>query len=342
MPSPAVSVIIPTYNRRVWVLRALQSVMDQIRPDDEVLVADDGSTDETGQAIEALYGGRIRYYRLPHGGAGIARNRAIQLTTRPLVAFLDSDDEWMPGKLALQRALMERCPEVIFCFSDFAVREQSGTEAHHFLVRWRDDPRPWSEILGPGIPYSTLADLPAGAADFPVHVGSLYLAEMEQNHVLTSSAMVRREPAGEALRFAEDLRVSEDKECFARLAAVGPAAYLDTETVWQSGHRGPRLTDAGSIELASARLTLLHRIWEQDAAFVERFGTRLQRAIRLQHLLRARCYLARGMMQQARYDLAQVPDCPLTYRLLGVLPGVIMRGGLALRRWIRNQRATAD
>src|SRR5204862_8204293 len=123
------------------------------------------------------FAGRIRYLPLPHGGAGVTRNRAVAVATKPLLAFLDSDDEWYPGKLALQRSLMARRPDVVFCFSDFCSKLADGTEEHHYLSRWHNDPRPWDDILGPGHRYSELAPLPAGRADFRVHVGSLYLAE---------------------------------------------------------------------------------------------------------------------------------------------------------------------
>src|SRR5206468_1085661 len=79
----------------------------QVTADDEVIVADDGSTDNTAEAL-AEFQGRIRHLPLPHGGAGATRNRGVAQATRPLIAFLDSDDEWLPGKLKLQRTFLER------------------------------------------------------------------------------------------------------------------------------------------------------------------------------------------------------------------------------------------
>src|SRR5262249_8493752 len=161
----------------------------------------------------------------------------------------DSDDEWRPDKLYLQRTLMTKRPDVLFCFSDFAVRDGTA-EVPNYLVNWHKDPRGWDEILGPGVPFSALAPPPAGRPEVRVHVGDLYLAERESDYVATSTLVVRREPAGDALRFAEDLNVSEDKACFARLAGRGLAAYLDCETSWQWAHAGPRLTDADIYALA--------------------------------------------------------------------------------------------
>ena len=127
--------------------------------------------------------------RLPHGGAGPTRNRGVAHATRPLVAFLDSDDEWLPGKLKLQRAFLERRPDVLFCFSDFRVCLPGGETRHNFIVQWHRDPRGWDEILGPGVAYSSAGELQAGQGDFRVHVGSLFLAEMEADYVATSTVL---------------------------------------------------------------------------------------------------------------------------------------------------------
>ena len=220
-------------------------------PEDEVIVADDDSTDDTA-AVLAEFKDRIRYVRLPHGGAGATRNRAADLATRPLLAFLDSDDEWLPDKLPLQRTFMERQPDVLFSCSNFFAGFPSGEKVPNQLAKWHHDQRSWDEILGPGVAYSTIAPLPAGRADFRVHVGNLYLAELESDYVATSTVMVRRTGAGQALKYAEDLKVYEDKECFASLARVGLAAYLDCETSIQWGHGGPRLTDADGYASTSA------------------------------------------------------------------------------------------
>ena len=340
MSNLAVSVIIPTYNRGHLLPRALDSALAQVEPGDEVIVADDGSSDNT-QEVAKRYGDRVMFHMLPHSGAGRTRNRAIALSSRPLVAFLDSDDEWMPGKLAAQRRLLETRPDLVFCFSDFAVRDGDGNETRRYLERWHQDPRSWDDILAPGIAFSSLAMVPEGMRDFQVHIGSLYLAEMERDYVLTSSLAVRREKADDALQFAEDLPISEDKECFARLARAGPAAYMDIETAWQIGHDAPRLTDLAVPGLVAARLTLLKRIWGNDDGFLAEHRDRLTEAIDAQHLKRAYWYLAHGRTREARADLREVKGGYLQYRFLSAIPEPLMRAALALRRNLRRSLGPA-
>src|SRR5437667_2543232 len=116
------SVIIATYNRAHVICRAISSALAAIRPGDEVIVIDDGSVDQTERVI-APYRDRIRYLAVEHRGAGAARNRGIREAKNELIAFLDSDDEWLPGQLELQRSLMERSEE-----------HTSELQSHHDLV----------------------------------------------------------------------------------------------------------------------------------------------------------------------------------------------------------------
>jgi glycosyltransferase involved in cell wall biosynthesis len=105
--APEVSVIIPTFDRAALLPRAIDSALSQAGPALELLVADDGSGDDT-PAVLALYADepRVRVLRLPHGGVCRARNAAVAQARGPLLAFLDSDDEWLPGKLSAQCAML--------------------------------------------------------------------------------------------------------------------------------------------------------------------------------------------------------------------------------------------
>lgn len=103
MKTPAVSVIIPTYNREKLIIKALESVLNQTFSDFEILVIDDASTDNTESEIKKLNNDKIIYYKLDkNGGQCIARNYGIKRANGKFIAFLDSDDEWLPTKLEKQ------------------------------------------------------------------------------------------------------------------------------------------------------------------------------------------------------------------------------------------------
>lgn len=111
-PSPKVSVVIPAYNREATVGRAIESALSQTLADLEVIVVDDASTDGTARAVESVTDPRVRLLRHEtNRRAGAARNTGIAAARGAYVAFLDSDDEWLPGKLERQLAYMEANPE---------------------------------------------------------------------------------------------------------------------------------------------------------------------------------------------------------------------------------------
>jgi glycosyltransferase involved in cell wall biosynthesis len=335
-----VSVVIPTYNRSRLLCRALCSVLAAMAPGDEVIVVDDGSTDDTVAVLEP-YRNRIRYLRGPHRGVGAARNLGIAAATKPLVAFQDSDDEWMPDKLQLQRAFMQARPDILFCFTDFWVRRADGRpDTRHALYYWHRDPRGWDAMLGPGVAYSTIAPLPPGRDDFPVHIGSLYLTQLRINYVASPSAVVRRVEAGDACRFAEDINIHEDHECFTRLARVGPAAYFDCETFWNWGHSGPRLSAVEDAYWAECRLKMLQRTFGADPDFLTQHRDRYEAMVAAEHLTLARCLIRDGQSAAARQELRLAGGGPLAYRMLSTVPGPLLRGAMELRRVLRATPAS--
>jgi hypothetical protein len=330
----SVSVVIPTYNRAHLVPRALASALAEITPRDEIIVVDDGSSDDTEQVL-APYRDRIRYLRTPNRGAGAARNRGIREATRDLVAFLDSDDEWMPGKLELARRWLEARPDVLFVFSEFAVTDSAGRVRRRHLIHWHRDPRSWDEILGPGVPYSAHAVLPQGISDFRVHVGDLYTREFSRGYVLTTSLVARRVEAGDALHFAEDVPTLEDLECFGRLSRRGPAAFFDCETAWQHGHAGERLSGFDSLRRAEANLVVLERVWGADPAFLAAHGAEYQAVVDGLRSDRAADLILLGRTREAREELARMQEPPLGHRLLAGLPGPLVKLLLGLRGRLR-------
>lgn len=115
--SRLVSVVIPTYNRSRQVMEAVQSVLDQTWKNCEVIVVDDGSDDDTEEAL-TFFGGRIRYIKTKNRGVAAARNRGVNEACGEWIAFLDSDDLWHPEKIERQlKVLREYSGEVCFCMS---------------------------------------------------------------------------------------------------------------------------------------------------------------------------------------------------------------------------------
>lgn len=112
MSLPLVSVVIPTYNRVELVQQAIDSVLAQSYPQLEVIVVDDGSSDGTGAMLNAQYGQQIHYLWQANQGESVARNRGIAVANGEYIAFLDSDDQWLPTKIERQVEAMECAKDI--------------------------------------------------------------------------------------------------------------------------------------------------------------------------------------------------------------------------------------
>jgi glycosyltransferase involved in cell wall biosynthesis len=198
---PAVSVIIPAHNAAWCVGKAIASVLAQDFTERELIVVDDGSTDTTA-AILAGYGDRIRVLAKPNGGLSSARNAGVLAARARLIAFLDADDWWLPGKLKRQVELMHGRPELGFTSTAARVEDEDG----RLLNLW----------VGSGCKRPFLEQLFGSHGDVP---GS------------GSAVMVRRELFDRVGTFDESLRSLEDIDMWMRLAAVSAYDLIDEPLV---------------------------------------------------------------------------------------------------------------
>jgi glycosyltransferase involved in cell wall biosynthesis len=139
---PLVSVIIPTLDRPEFLRAALRSVLSQTVADFEVLVIDDGSATNLLPVLDAFDDGRIRYFRhQSNRGEAAARNTGIRNARGAYLAFLDDDDEWLPGKLRLQLELFSRCPDIVGCVygGHVRIRVRDGQELAREVPTKRGD-----------------------------------------------------------------------------------------------------------------------------------------------------------------------------------------------------------
>jgi glycosyltransferase involved in cell wall biosynthesis len=180
-----VSVIIPTYNREKFISRAIQSALDQTYKNIEIIVIDDGSTDHTRYVISG-FKEKVKYFYQEHKGISAARNYGILQAQGTYIAFLDSDDEWLPEKLEAQVNILEQNPNIGIVHNKLVIlnekREKIGMKPK------RDSGNTLRELLEEG------GDLP------------------------TSSVITRRECFTKVGVFDESLPTMEDFEMWLRIA----------------------------------------------------------------------------------------------------------------------------
>jgi glycosyltransferase involved in cell wall biosynthesis len=127
-----VSVILVTWNRAALLPESIESVLRQTYANLELIVADDGSDDDTEQVVRSFNDSRVHYFKEPHTGrTGRLKNLAIQRARGEYIAFNDSDDSWVPHKLEQQLQLMEVHPETGFCITDALTFSDSGVLSEH-------------------------------------------------------------------------------------------------------------------------------------------------------------------------------------------------------------------
>lgn len=207
---PVVSVVIPTYNRAHLVSRAIRSALAQDYPALEVIVVDDGSTDNTHEVLSRFDSIRSIRFEINRGGA-IARNAGIEAANGQFVAFLDSDDEWLPEKTRRQMDLLlgSHGTGAVYC-RHFAHDDASGTRVETFPTLYRDSIR---EALFSG--------------ECP-HTVSLFL--------------VRREALMDAGGFDPSLAGFQDTDLWIRLSERWDFDAVDEALVVVHSHSGVRVT----------------------------------------------------------------------------------------------------
>jgi len=216
MAQPAVSVIVPTFNRAPLLPRALDSIIAQTYDDWEIVLVDDGSTDDT-PAVADRYaqrlGDRITVLRQDNRGSSAARNRGIEASRGRYVAFLDSDDEFALTKLERQMALFGRRRELGLVYADYAYVDERGRRCDSaFDTKCPLARTVRSECVAPGLRVCTQ---------------SLFDALLAGYFIATIVGVVRRDVLGAAIRFAEHLSYAEEWLFYLRVARRCRAGFVD-------------------------------------------------------------------------------------------------------------------
>lgn len=194
---PTVSVVIPAYNAAWCVRKAIDSVLAQSFRDFELIVVNDGSSDDTA-TILSDYGDALRVISKPNGGLSSARNTGIRAARGCYVAFLDADDWWLPEKLEKQVTLMTMRPELVFCSTATRLEGPDG------------------QLLGEWV--CRCSEMPALEAIFSTNA---FVAGSG------STVLVRTDGFEKSGHFDEELRSLEDIDMWMRLASVGGYACVD-------------------------------------------------------------------------------------------------------------------
>lgn len=254
-----VSVIIPTHNRRHIIGKAVQSALAQTYPNLEVVVADDGSTDDTRAVIES-FGPRVRYARQVNAGVSAARNFGMRHARGEFIAFLDSDDAWHPWKVEAEVAALRRHGDAGLVWTDMAAIDGADEVVEERYLRhmysvYRDIDI--TSLLTRGGVLGDLSEaVPDVLASAPVLHGDLSSAILLGNLIHTSTVLFRRSWCQRTGGFDESYeRAGEDYEFYIRLTSAGPVVFIDApSTLYRIGVADQLTAPAMMLEIARNNL----------------------------------------------------------------------------------------
>ena len=260
---PKVSVIIPAYNCEPYIAHAVQSVFDQDHRELEIIVVDDGSSDNTVGAL-ASYQDRIQLIQQKNAGAAAARNAGLRAAQGELLAFLDADDWWETSRLSTQLAALKLFPSAAMVFSDFAVADQTGAILMPRGIRWKygsvhdASAAPWQKIFTESMPMQPHTNERA-EQNINAYHGHILRWLFRGNFINTCSVLLRREVFERIGEFDQSLQTEEDYEYWLRIARDSSIIYIDTPLVTFRKRPG-QLTRSNQIErIVQNVLTVIER-----------------------------------------------------------------------------------
>ncbi len=206
---PTVSVIIPTYNRAAFVTEAIDSVLAQTFRDVELIVVDDGSTDDTRDRL-AAYGERIRLVCEENHGVSHARNVGIRAARGEYIALLDSDDLWLPKKLETQVAVMNAQPDLQLCHTE-EIWIRRGVRVNQMKKHQK-------------------------------HGGYIFPNCLPFCVISPSSVMIRRALFDDVGYFDESLPACEDYDLWLRITKIYPVYFIETPLIVKRGGHDDQLS----------------------------------------------------------------------------------------------------
>lgn len=318
-PAPQVSVVIPTYNRSELLIAAIESVLRQTFTDYELIVIDDGSTDDTRARLEP-YADRIRYFHQPNQGASAAQNAGTRVARGEWIAILASDDTWLPAKLERQlNALASLISEFGVCVTDCNFIRDSETESTAFEEGGLSTDAEFGEIMNP-----------------VQHIVGQYGIYMQ-------SMLIRRSLFQEVGGFDETLGVSEDRDLIFRLSFRTRFCYVSAPLVninrkpdvarltnlicdkndqsygWMElSHKKmldcPELVDGEMRRAVEDELTALYYSWAIERLQEMRLGTALDKIAKIRRLGASYRSILYTLLSRARGKLGRKLRMPVGRR----------------------------
>jgi len=313
-----ISAIIPTYNNAEYIEEAINSILAQSHPVDEIIVIDDGSSDNTETLTRALKQktDKLSYTKQGNQGPSAARNHGIELANGDWVAFLDADDRWPKDKIALQIAALQREPSLQLIAGDMAETDQRGNvQVESVLAKHQ------------------LLELFQRLAGRPLH--NALTALVNKNFIPTGTVLVKRTVLNQAGGFNPDIRFGEDLELWAKIACHHPITCLPERLMYRRQHGANATQNTGPMleDLVKVMGSISHYGAEQ----LKQQGTKPSSLVASALTALGYWHFSQSNYRQARKVFAsslkeQISKRALLYAAVCLLPNTIIKRLKALKQ----------
>jgi len=232
----SISVVIPTFNRLVYLERAIKSVLNQTINVNEIIIVDDGSNDGTSDFINSKYPD-LKYIFQQNSGVSAARNKGINAASSNWIAFLDSDDEWIINKIQKQITQLELNPEINFCHSS-ETWIRNGRE-----IKQKNSHKKFG--------------------------GLIFNKCLDKCRISPSTVLCRKSLLKKLNGFDEDLPICEDYDLWLRITSDNPVLYIDKPLIIKyGGHQDQLSKNSEGIE--GYHIQSLEKLIKQDFTLDQR------------------------------------------------------------------------
>jgi glycosyltransferase involved in cell wall biosynthesis len=362
--SRRISVIIPTYNRADYLPQAIDSVLQQNVDDIEIIVVDDGSTDNTREVV-AAYGDRVIYLTTDHGGVGHARNVGVTRASGQYLAFLDSDDLFYPYMLELESRLLDAHPEVAMVYAEMSAFDDDGFFDRYHLKTYhrsayRDPAVTYDRIFQRSARLGDLGILPAelqredpSVADRRAYFGNVFDIYLTNLVVFQNNMLMRRSLVDVVGLRDPGVRYWEEYEYILRITRRHEVCFLDVPTYKLRYHPGQVSSTAGArgryvwLRKQQCLLQIVRRHATADPAYYAAHRERLDRQFGHLHravavpllLVQGPRWRERDLARRARRHIRRAWRYGSRYPglwLLSLAPGPARRLGIGLLEYART------
>jgi glycosyltransferase involved in cell wall biosynthesis len=293
---PEVSIVIPAYNSADTIIETIQSIFNQTFSNYEIIIIDDGSTDDTKQVLEP-YMHKIEYYAQRNQGQSAARNEGIQKAKGDFIAFLDDDDLLHPDNLKIKLGILKKHPEIGAVFSDFRlfnkdnfITPKSPLDFYKSLKRYKKDV---ADIFREKKRLRLTEKF-----EVEYFYGNIFDDLFMGNFILTSSFIARKKFADEIGWFKPDIRAQEDYEFYLRFSKKHPMAFVN-ETLVDYRRGDNQLTGHSYMEpITKSVVTIIDQYRDE---FSKRGEIKIFKKRKAGSLVRlSEVYLGKGLKSEAR------------------------------------------